>query len=243
MPHFHHGALSPFLSYYAPLGDSPQQIVWNALTQPSLTASLLFTRENLNALLAFLLLLDLPLFLIAAPSLLLNGLSENPLMHLMEDKHYAAPIIPFALLATIGGLARLRALASHLRLNPAHVVRVATIILIACTLLYHTFRGFTPLSRLFVVPQVDEHDHVSTLIESRIQHDASLVAQDRLYPHLSQRESLSYIVRTDDQADYIFLDVAHEQLNNTDNLHDWLKQQITQRMDYGIVASQHGYVL
>ena len=82
MPYFHHGQLSPFLAYYAALGDSPQSIIWNALTKPALTASLLLTPENAVALAAFLLptaalpILGLPVLSIAAPALLLNGLSE-----------------------------------------------------------------------------------------------------------------------------------------------------------------------
>ena len=249
MPAYHHGQLSPFLSYYASLGDSPQSIVWSALTKPGLTGSLLLTRDNLGALLALLLplamlpLLDLPTFLIATPSLLLNGLSENPLMHLMEDKHYAAPIIPFAILAAIGGLAHLRTLALRARLQPAHIVRLASLLLLLSTLGYHYLRGYTPLSRLFAMPNVEVHDRVASSIEARIPVDASLVAQDRLYPDLSHRERLSYVLHTDERADFLFLDVAQRELLNTNNLHQWLQQQLTQRPDYGIVESRDGYLL
>ncbi|MCA1553279.1 MAG: DUF2079 domain-containing protein, partial [Chloroflexi bacterium] len=232
MPLFHRGQLSPFLSYYATLGTTPQSIVWNALTNPALTSSLLFTPVNSAALLAFMLplaflpLLDLPTFLIALPALLLDGLSDNPLMHLMEDKHYAAPIIPFALLAVVGALARLRQRAPRLRLSPDALLRVATIVLLASTLAYHVLRGYTPLSRLFHVPDVTAHDLLVQAVEAHIPSGASLAAQDRLYPHLSHREQMTYVFPEGDTSEYIFMDVAQRELLNVDNLHAWLKQQI-----------------
>jgi len=249
MPYFHHGELSPFLSYYALLGSTPQQIAWNALTNPRLTFSLLVTRENGIALLAFLLplaltpLFDLPILLIAAPALLLNALSENPLMHLMEDKHYAAPIIPFALLASVYGLGRIQFWATRHGLRHAHTVRSAVLLVFAASLLYHYYRGFTPLSRLYQVIPVTIHDELAVVFESQIPPDASLVAQDRLYPHLSHRAQSSYLFPEQDAVDYVFLDVAHLSFVNDNNIHAWLQQQLARRSDYGVVDSYNGYIL
>jgi uncharacterized membrane protein len=256
MPYFHRGELSPFLSYYASLGSTPQQIVWNAIANPALTASLLLTRENGIALLAFMLplafapLLELPVFLIAAPALVLNALSENPLMHLMEDKHYAAPIIPFALLASIYALGRLRSLAARRGVHPVRAVRAAVVLIVAASLTYHYFRGFTPLSRMFEVAPVTAHDRLASTFEARIPSDASLVAQDRLYPHLAHRAQISYqfpqqdsTFPAQDGADYIFLDIAHLSFVNADNIHTWLRQQLATRTDYGLIQSRDGYIL
>lgn len=235
MPHFHRGQLSPFLSYYAALGDSPQTIVWNALTRPDLTVSLLLTRDNAAALgafflpLAFLPLLDLSLFLIATPSLLLNSLSENPLMHVMEDKHYAATIIPFAMLAATYGIARLRAFAPKAGLKSESLVCLATLALLMSTLGYHYVRGYTPLSRLFQMPTVTSHDQLAASLQAQIPREAALVAQDRPYPHLSHRAQMAYLWPEHDEAEYIFLDIAHASFVNADDLHAWLKQQVAAR--------------
>ena len=188
-------------------------------------------------------LLDLPIFLIAAPALLLNGLSENPLMHLMEDKHYAAPIIPFALLASVYGLGRIRSWAARRGLRPERIVRSAVLMVLASSLIYHYYRGFTPLSRLFQAVPVTTHDQLASVFETQIPPDASLVAQDRLYPHLAHRPQISYLFPQQDTADYVFLDVAHLSFVNDNNIHAWLQQQVARRTGYGVVDSHDGYIL
>jgi len=80
-------------------------------------------------------------------------------------------------------------------------------------------------------------------VASEIPRAASLVAQDRLYPHLSHRETMSYIFAESADAEYVMLDVAQAEFTNTDNVHNWLRQQIAQRTDYGIVDARDGYIL
>jgi hypothetical protein len=210
---------------------------------------LLLTPENAVALAAFLLptavlpVLGMPVLLIAAPALLLNGLSDNPLMHLMEDKHYASAIIPFAMLAAVDGLARLERVAPRLRVTRRTMTRAAAIGLLCASLGYHYFRGFSPLSRLFVAPDISAHDAIAAEIEAQIPSNAALVAQDRLYPHVSHRENIRYQWPADGSADYIFLDVDQSQFLNVNDLHNFIKQQVSGQSIYGVVYARDGYLL
>jgi hypothetical protein len=54
----------------------------------------------------------LPLFVLSAPTLAIALLSSNPLMHQLETFHYAAPLIPFVMLAAVDGVARVANLKS-----------------------------------------------------------------------------------------------------------------------------------
>jgi uncharacterized membrane protein len=244
MPLFRAGKLSPFFSRYSHLGSTPVEIGRTLLTRPDFVADALLTRANGTMLLSLLLplamlpLLDLGVLLIAAPVLFAYGLSNNLLMQRMEEFQYAAPIIPIVTAAAIYGLGTWRKHRGLARLLPA-----ALGVLLICSLVYQRGRGFTPLSRLFDWPVVSQHDQIGESLVRQIPDGAPLVAQDTLYPHLSQREAISFLWPTDSWAEYIFLDVSDPGLHNGDNLSAWLREQIEQRTDYGLVASEDGYLL
>jgi uncharacterized membrane protein len=244
MPLFRAGKLSPFFSRYAHLGASPLEIGRTLLTRPGLVARSLLTPANGTMLLSLLLplamlpLLDLGVMLIAAPVLLAYGLSSDPLMQRMEQFQYAAPIIPVVTVAAIYGLGSWRKHRGLARLLP-----LALAVLLVCSLLYQSARGFTPLSRLFDWPIASQHQRIGESLMRRIPPSASLVVQDSLYPHLSQREAISFLWPKDNWAEYIFLDVSDPRLHNGNNLTTWLRDQILQRTDYGLVASEDGYLL
>jgi uncharacterized membrane protein len=244
MPLFRAGKLSPFFSRYSHLGDTPLAIGRTLLTHPGVVAASLLTPSNGTMLLSLLLplamlpLLDLGVLLVAAPVLLAYALSNDPLMQRMEQFQYAAPIIPVVTAAAIYGLGRWRKHSGLARLLP-----VALAVLLACSLIYQSARGFTPLSRLFNWPVVGEHQRIGNSLMQQIPPDAPLVVQDSLYPHLSQREAISFLWPQDNWAEYILLDVSDPRLHNGNNLSAWLRDQIEQRTDYGLIASEDGYVL
>jgi uncharacterized membrane protein len=244
MPLFRAGKMSPFFSRYSHLGSTPLEIGRTLLTRPDLVAKSLLTSANGTMLLSLLLplamlpLLDLGVLLIAAPVLFAYGLSNNPLMQRMEQFQYAAPIIPVVTTAAIYGLGSWRKHRGLARLLP-----FALAVLLVCSLTYQTARGFTPLSRLFDWPVASQHQRIGESLISQIPPNASLVVQDSLYPHLSQRQAISFLWPKDSWADFIFLDVSDPRLNNGDNLTTWLRDQIQQRTDYGLIASVDGYLL
>jgi uncharacterized membrane protein len=244
MPLFRAGKLSPFFSRYSHLGATPLEIGRTLLTRPGMVAGTLWTPANGTMLLSLLLplamlpLLGLGVMLIAAPVLLAYGLSNDPLMQRMEQFQYAAPIIPIMTAAAIYGLGSWRKHRGLARLLP-----LALVVLLLCSVLYQGARGFTPLSRLFDWPTAGEHQRVGKSLMRQIPPGAPLVVQDSLYPHLSQREAVSFLWPKDSWAEYIFLDVSDPRLHNGDNLTRWLRDEIRQRTDYGLVASQDGYLL
>jgi uncharacterized membrane protein len=244
MPLFRAGKLSPFFSRYSHLGSTPLEIGQTLLTRPRLVADSLLTPANGTMLLSLLLplamlpLLDLGVLLIAAPVLIVYGLSNDPLMQRMEQFQYAAPVIPIVAAAAIYGLGSWKRHAGLARLLP-----MALAVLLVCSLAYQGARGFTPLSRLYDWPAVGDHQRIGNSLMRQIPPDATLVVQDSLYPHLSQRQAISFLWPKDSWADYIFLDVSDSRLHNGNNLTTWLMDQIQQRTDYGLVASVDGYLL
>lgn len=251
MPAFRAGEGSPFLSYYAYLGETPGEIARTLATQPQVALKALLTPANGEMLLSLLLplgflpLLSPGILSIALPTLVSYGLSTSGFMHRMEAFHYAATVIPWFVLATIYGLGWWY---DGKRLGPlAGVARRASwlpvVILLVASLAYQGARGFTPLSRFFQWPRVTAHERVGLELMQQIPPDATLVAQDRLYPHLSQRESISFLWPEDASAEYIMLDVSDPTLTNGDGLTEWLKAQVLEHGAYGVLASQDGFVL
>jgi uncharacterized membrane protein len=111
IPHFYPGG-NNYLYRYAALGSTPEEIFFNVLTHPWLPFTTYVTLDrfyylaNLARSTGFLVLL--------APEWLLGGLFSLAVNLLSSDDkiysgvfHYNAPIIPFMVLASIHGLARL----------------------------------------------------------------------------------------------------------------------------------------
>ncbi len=248
LPHFRGGQGSPFLAYYAHLGATPAEIARTLLTQPQVILKALLTPANADMLWSLLIplgglaLLAPEILLIAAPTLLAYGLSSNVFMQRMDQFQYAAPVIPWVTLAAIYGLGRWY---DRERLRSARLtVWLPVAVLLIASLAYHNARGFTPLSRLFHWPAVTEHQRIGRALMRQIPPDASLVAQDRLYPHLSQRRAIAFVWPSEPSAEYIFLDVSDPTLHNGDGLSEWLRDQVTmEQAAYGVIASQDGFLL
>jgi len=250
------GKGSPFMRYYENFGDNPFTIVLTLLTNPQLTTQTLLTMDNWHYMLGllfpfgFLSILGLPVLLIAAPSLGINLLSSFPLMHELEAKQYAIPIAPFVALAAVYGafhLSRWRCRVWKLARQGVRkerlVVHLASIVVLVFALTYHYFRGFSPISLAYRPTPVTTHHHLADEFIRQIPPDAPLVAQDRLFPHVSQRERAYYVWTSKTDADYIFLDVSHPSFVNVNNVHQWLREQIDQQNDFGLVKAQDGYLL
>jgi uncharacterized membrane protein len=236
---------SQYLAYYEDWGDNPFEIALTMIRQRAWW--LIFNKGNLDYLLrlllplAFLPLLYLPILLIALPSFAINLLSGNMLMHRPEMFHYAGPIVPFAVLAALWGAGFLvQRLGRRSPGGSRSLSYLLSCLVLACSLGYHRYRGFSPLSVRFRWPVVTEHHHLAQQLIDRIPPTASVSAQLNLNPHVSQREKL-YIFPTIEDAEYIFLDVAS--IGNKDDVNTWVKEQLLENGPFGIAAAEDGYLL
>ncbi len=207
-----------------------------------------------------------------APSLAINLLSDNPQMHELERFHYAASLAPLVVVSAIMGAAWLsrrlggdsgsatpraqhkvaRRLVSRPTANGGLATprarRAATLVslwVLAWTLGYHYYRGFTPLAEGFAWPDVSPHDRRLAQIARQIPPQASLSAQSNLNPHFSQRPRINlfpYSLATD----YVLLDAATFTVNK-DNFLSWVRDQVVNQAvaggEFGIAVADDGYIL
>src|SRR5690606_5548004 len=99
-------------------------------------------------------------------------------------------VVPFFIAATAVGLARLARLAGRRQRGQAAAVLGAAVVL-AGSLGYHRFHGYTPLARNLDWPQVtDHHRLLETRFAPQIPPDAVLATTAPLFPHLDHRERI-----------------------------------------------------
>jgi uncharacterized membrane protein len=232
---------------YGHLGDNPVEIVLNILLQPQLFLSHLQAVDALNyfrlllAPTAFTALLSPATLLLALPSLGINLLSNFPPMQQVNSLIYAAPIIPAIIISSIYGVANLKRVHKFFTVYISPNLLLAALILTA-TLIYHRHYGFLPGGGQFRGwEEVTDHHRRAARIFAQIPPEAALSAQDRLNPHVSNRQTLYIFDRIDD-ADHILLDVT---------LDSWplhpvaLRHQVDQFLagDFGVVDAFDGYLL
>jgi len=126
--------------------------------------------------------------------------------------------------------------------------RIATLLslwVLAWTLGYHYYRGFTPLAEGFAWPDVSPHDRRLAQIAQQIPPQASLSAQSNLNPHFSQRPRINlfpYSLTTD----YVLLDAATFTINK-DNFLSWVRDEVVNKAsaggEFGVVVADDGYIL
>ena len=257
------GSPSAYVGFFPALGDTPLEIALSPLTRPLTVARLLARPQNIAALgmltlpFAFLGLAGFPVFALAAPSLAITLLSNNPLQQQYETWHYAAPMLAFVSLAAADGLYRLSIINYQLSIinyqlsiikirATGYALRMTflSLLLLVFAAGYHYLRGYSPLSRPFRWPAVTAHHRLGEELAAAIPPSARVVAQAELVPHLSQREYVA-IWQGDfpAEADTLFVDVSHPKFVNRDNAQvNFLSTMILEE-DWGIVTSRDGYLL
>ena len=249
LPYFNPEGSSPYLGYYAYLGGTPQEMAHRLLTQPELLLERmefgLLSRylASLLAPVAFLSLLSPHLFLLSITSLAINVLSENPLMRLPNTFHYAAPIVPFAVISSIFGVRRLAAAAGRGSAKRGQVVAAALCCLILLSsLTYHRFYGFSPLSENFVWKGVTDHQRIGGELAAMIPREAAVSTSSALNPHVSQREQL-YVFPRLENADYVFLDVTGPSIPLTAKEVRDTVLGLLERGEFGVLVAEDGFIL
>ncbi len=256
------GGESIYVAWFETLGSTPLEIALSPITAPDKVLALIFRPGNIPALgmltvpLALLPLIGLPFLALAAPSIAFSFLSQNPTLRQLETWHYAAPMLPFVFLATIDGLARLNYVVSRLTPHGSRItdhesrftfyaLRFApALLLLATTLTYHYYRGYSPLSRLYEPIEVTAHHDLGREIAATIPAEASVLAQAQLVPHVAHRMALgiwSGPLSTD--YDYIWLDLSHHKLPNRFNAHGELLTGMVIETEFGAIVADDGYLL
>lgn len=250
------GGHSIYAAWFETLGRTPLEIALSPFTAPDKVLALLFRPGSLPALAmllspqALLPLAGLPLFLLAAPSLAFSLLSQNPTLRQLETWHYAAPMLPFVMLGTIDGMARLvsygSAAAFRLRrpVSPATLLKLLILLLLVTTLGYHYLRGYSAIARLQEWPEVTAHHRLGREIAAKVPGQASVLAQAQLVPYVAHRQVLgiwSGPLFTD--YDYIWLDLSHPRFPNRYNAHGDLLTGLLIEPDFGFAEMRDGYLL
>jgi hypothetical protein len=114
-------------------------------------------------------------------------------------------------------------------------------LLLVVSLVYHYYRGYSPLARPFHWPEVTPHHALAQSIAGQIPGEAALLAQINLNPHVSHREVLYQDFAWLDSADEVFLDASS--LANKDDVHRYIQSQLLAGGDFGPVAARDGYLL
>ncbi len=256
---------------YDHLGDSPTDIVLNFVIEPQRALTHLRQVDALGYLrqlltpTAFTALLNPHTLLLALPSFGINLLSNFPPMQRVNSLIYAAPTVPAVMISSIYGLARLqrfgawlvkrwpgdaeaqrRKLANLPTFQPSNLptlqTLLLTLLLLTATLLYHAAYGYLPGGGQYRGwEEVTPHHRRAEIIFDQIPAEAKLSAQDRLNPHVSQRETLYIFDRIAD-ADHIVLDVTEDSwpLHPVELRHrvdDFLANE------FGVVDALDGYIL
>jgi uncharacterized membrane protein len=198
----------------------------------------------------------------ACPSLAINLLSSDSQMY-SGIFQYNAEIVPILIFATIEALIVIEWMtqvtmgllqAYHRRrdgrrLYPSWLSRrIVTIVLLAGTLVSaidtdYYFYGQMPFSRGFQWPQVTAHMTLAQRFINMIPPTASVSAQSKLVPHLSEREYIYLFPYADNVADYIFLDVTSAPYPYTAAQYTSEVQRLLLDGQYSVVAAQDGYLL
>ena len=190
---------------------------------------------------------------LALPSMAINLLADFPPMHEVVTLIYAAPIVPFVLLASVMGVARLRdwsAAAIRRRepgqeqakgVTPAAFYWLAALLVLSGALVSQRLYGYLPGSGNHLPLNISEHHRRAQAILDQIPPGAAVSAQDRLNPHVSGRRTVYIFPRIDD-ADTILLDVTGsawpEHPNDVRKSFDDLLER-----GFGVVAADDGYLL
>ncbi len=237
-----------FLGYYADLGDSPAQIVLTAITRPDLVLQNLWQPAKLKYMVdvltpfGFLPLLGLPILAIGAPSFAINLLSANSAMYDATGAQYGADVAPWlAWAALYGFIYARRGLARFAPLRP-YLSPALSLMLLAAALGWQLFRGYSPLALDPPGWEITAHDRLAARFLAQIPPQASVAAQGKLYPHLSDRE-WAYQLPDVANADYVFFDAT----TGTWPVHPndiWaLARNLLASGDYGVLDAADGYLL
>ncbi|MCL4830764.1 MAG: DUF2079 domain-containing protein [Caldilinea sp.] len=247
---------------YAYLGESTTQKLISLITRPDLILAQLQRAEigryffELLLPVGFTALLAPEVLLLALPSLAINLLADFAPMHQVTTLIYAAPVLPFVMLAAVMGIARANEWINRTRMTRIERINtdqnspksassafhwVAAILVLGGALVGQRLWGVLPGSGNHLALSVTDHHRRAAAVIAQIPPDAAVSAQDRLNPHVSGRRTLYIFPRVDD-ADYVLLDVTGPAWPQ----HPADLRRIVDDLlagDFGIATATDGYLL
>jgi uncharacterized membrane protein len=192
------------LGRYAQLGDSLGAIISTMLLHPLRTLGLVLTTDRLVYLAAML----APLALLpllggwdlvgVAPALAQNLLSVDPVLY-NHRAQYQAFVLPFLMLAAVGGYARLE------RRRPGHwPVAVLVVAMVASLTLDSRTMNNLAVARFWPTPV----QRAAYRVLAQVPPAAAVSAQDPYVAHLSLRPRVFVFPVGIDKSDYVLVDLA-----------------------------------
>jgi uncharacterized membrane protein len=235
---------------YGQLGSSMDEVIVGLLTRPLHVLAVAFEATRLpywvllTVPVAFTSFLDPPVFLMSLPSLAINTLSSNSATYTPDRFHYTAPIVPFMVVASISGVARLsRQLGQGDEKLRSIWRNRLLIVVLAASLAYHLMAGYTPLRLGFRWPTPDAHDLVAGQMLEKVPPQASVSAANSLVPRLANRSQV-YIFPKNEDAEYVAIDTqsSYFPFGDRDELCAEVRQLVT-GSDYGVIFFSDGLLL
>lgn len=241
IPHFNALGRSPYTCRYVVSEECPEVV--RGLFLPERLGYLF----QLLASSGFVSLLDPVALLLGAPLLLANVISNYPAQY-SGTFHYSAPVVPYFVLAAIGGSAWLAHKMARKRQGErdSHSFARSPLLLIplgvfVIAVAYHVLVGYTPIARAYELPEITARNELFQRFAKQIPRDAKLSTTPSLHPHLSHRQVL-YRYPVVNDADYVLLDV-NESDRGIPSEFRVAYDELLANGTFGVADAADGYVL
>jgi len=253
IPHFNTEGQGWLWTRYGGMGGSPFGALAYFAQHPNLLIAPVPSDPNwlymarLLAPVAWLTLLSPTALFLMGPALAVNILTTYEPMHLIETYHYSAHLVPYVILGAVYAVGTLATLGKRLRIPWGATVGLLCTAVLAGTLVYHHYRGYTPLSGEYVSYSVTAHDRLGEALAQQftasVPLNAPLSAQGNQYPHLSHRPNI-WMFPEVDTAQYIFLDLSTLPNNPGiyEGIHDQVRAVLTSGQ-FGPIVAEDGYLI
>ncbi len=119
-----------------------------------------------------------------------------------------------------------------------------SLLVLVVSLIYHYYRGYSPLARPFHWPVVTSHEGQGDELAASIPRSDPVVAQAELVSLASHRQWIQiWQGPLDERADYFLWDVSHPAFVNRDGAQEKLLSDIARDPTVGPIVTQDGYIL
>lgn len=242
-----------FIPQFNTLGRSPYTCRYVVSEDCREVVRGLFLQERLGYLVqllassGFISLLDPVSLLLGSPLILANVISNYPAQY-SGTFHYSAPVVPYFVLAAIGGSAWLIRKVNHARaLSRTGAIGLGIVVATFLVALgYHLLAGYTPVAGAYSFPSISPHNELFARFAVQIPPNAKVSTTPSLHPHLSHREFL-YRYPVVNDAEYILLDVNESDRGIPSEFrvryNELVDASAAPEERFGVVDAADGYVL
>ncbi|MDM8520586.1 DUF2079 domain-containing protein [Anaerolineales bacterium HSG6] len=238
---------------YVSVGGGLSGMIKTALTNPLQIWQVATKPDKINYILqllfpvGYLSLLAPQIFLLSAPSLAVNMLSDYELMYAVDEQHYSTPIWPFIFASAIVGIRVAHDQLKRVsRVSPKFLLAVLVGYVLLLSVANHVLRGRTPLSVTFNLPDISPHHQLAHRFLDQIPPEAVVSAQNPYVAHLSQRPRVYIFPRLDTDTKWLLLDVSGEvAIYPFENWPDYQQAVLPlfEQAEFGLIDAADGYLL